>query len=112
METIRPNDRKFLSANFRRLSGEQCQRIQSAGREVTERTGVRVCEPEAIGLLHKPDASTSEANRGRILSVLGGKALTTVPGRVVVCARHGKRMAPYREISQLLRSGVQLPQHH
>ena len=48
MANIRINDQAFLSAQFRRMSDEQCEKIHWASLEVMERTGVRLYEQEAI----------------------------------------------------------------
>ncbi|MBS1252109.1 MAG: Glycine betaine methyltransferase [Anaerolineales bacterium] len=94
MANINTNDQTFLSAQFRRLSDEQCQKIHWASLEVLERTGVRLYEQEAIDLLEKAGAHISDGNRARIPSGLVEKAFTTVPKRVVLCDRHGNRVMP------------------
>ena len=94
MANIRTNDRTFLSAQFRRMSDEQCQKIHWASLEVMERTGVRLYEQEAVDLVKKAGAHVSDGNRVRIPSGLVEKAFTTVPRRVVLCDRHGKRVMP------------------
>jgi trimethylamine--corrinoid protein Co-methyltransferase len=92
--SIRANDRTFLSAQFQRLSDEQCQKIHWASLDVMARTGVRVYEQEAIDLLKKAGASVSDGNRVYIPSGLVEKAFTTVPKRVVLCDRYGNRVMP------------------
>ena len=94
MANISSNDRTFLSAQFQRMSDEQCQKIHWASLEVMERTGVRLYEQEAIDLLQKAGAHVSDGNRLRIPSGLVEKAFTTVPKRVVLCDRHGNRVMP------------------
>lgn len=94
MAKIRTNDRTFPSAQFQRMSEEQCQRIHWASLEVMERTGVLFYEQEAIDLIQKAGAHISDGNRVRIPSGLVEKALTTVPKRVVLCDRHGNRVMP------------------
>jgi trimethylamine--corrinoid protein Co-methyltransferase len=94
MADIRTNDRTFLSAHFRRMSDEQCQKIHWASLEVMERTGVRLYEQEAIDLLQRAGAHVSDGNLVRIQSGLVEKAFTTVPRRVVLCDRHGNRVVP------------------
>ncbi len=94
MANIRTNDRTFVSAQFQRLSDEQCQKIHWASLEILERTGVRLYEPEAINLLKKGGAHVSDGNRVRIPSGLVEKAFTTVPKRVVLCDRYGNRVMP------------------
>ena len=94
MTDMRSNDRTFTSAQFRRLSDEQCQKIHWASLEVLERTGVRLYEQAAIDLITKAGAHVSDGNRVRIPSGLVEKAFTTVPKRVVLCDRHGNRVMP------------------
>jgi trimethylamine:corrinoid methyltransferase-like protein len=94
MANIQTNDRTFLSAQFRRMSDEQCQKIHWASLEVMERTGVRLYEQEAIELVKKAGAHISDGNRVRFPSGLVEKAFTTVPRRVVLCNRQGKRVMP------------------
>jgi trimethylamine--corrinoid protein Co-methyltransferase len=94
MANIQTNDRTFLSAQFRRMSDEQCQKIHWASLEVMERTGVRLYEQEAIELVKKAGAHISDGNRVRFPSGLVEKAFTTVPRRVVLCDRQGKRVMP------------------
>ena len=48
MANIQSNDQTFLSAQFRRMSEQQCEKIHWASLEVMERTGVRMYEQEAI----------------------------------------------------------------
>jgi trimethylamine--corrinoid protein Co-methyltransferase len=94
MVNIRTNDRTFLSAQFQRMSDEQCEKIHWASLEVMERTGVRLYEQEAIDLVRSAGAHVSDGNRVRFPSGLVEKAFTTVPRRVVLCDRHGNRVMP------------------
>jgi trimethylamine--corrinoid protein Co-methyltransferase len=94
MTGLRSNDLAFGSAQFRRLSDDQCQKLYWACLEVLERTGVRLYEQEALDLLKKAGVSASDGNRVRIPSGLVEKALTTVPRRVTLCDRHGNRVMP------------------
>ena len=94
MANIRTNDSTSLSTQFRRLSDEQCQKIHWASLEVLERTGVRLCEQEALDLIKKAGAHVSDGNLVRIPPGLIEKAFTTVPKRVVLCDRHGNRVMP------------------
>jgi trimethylamine--corrinoid protein Co-methyltransferase len=76
------------------MSDEQCQKIHWASLEVMERTGVRFYEQEAIDLVKRAGAHVSDGNRVRIPSGLVEKAFTTVPRRVVLCDRLGRRVMP------------------
>ena len=94
MARIHTNDQTYLSAHFQRMSDQQCTKIHWASLEVMERTGVRLYEQESIDLLTRAGAHVSEGNRVRIPSGMVEKAFTTVPRRIVLCDRHGKRVMP------------------
>lgn len=91
---MRSNDHVFGSAQFRRLSDSQCQKLYWACLEILERTGVRLYDQEALDLFKKAGVSATDGNRVRIPSSLVEKALTTVPKRVTLCDRHGNRVMP------------------
>jgi trimethylamine--corrinoid protein Co-methyltransferase len=90
MANIRVNDRTFGSAQYGRLSPEQCQKLHNASLEILERTGVRFYHQEAVDLLKNAGAFVSEGNRVRIPSGLVEKAFSTVPKRVTLYNRHGQ----------------------
>jgi len=88
------NDHVFTTTQFRRLSDEQCQKLYWACLEILERTGVRLYDKEALELLAKAGVPATDGNRVRIPSALVEKARTTVPKRVTLCDRYGKRVMP------------------
>ncbi len=92
MANIRVNDRSFESVQYRRLSDEQCEKIHCASLEILERTGAVLHDQQAIDLLRKAGAFVSDGNRVRIPSGMVEKAFTTVPKRVVLCDRYGRRV--------------------
>ena len=92
MANIRVNDRSFESVQYRRLSDEQCEKIHCASLEILERTGAVLYDQQAIDLLKKAGAFVSDGNRVRIPSGMVEKAFTTVPKRVVLCDRYGRRV--------------------
>ncbi len=94
MANVRSDDVNFGSAQFGLLSPQQCEKLHHASLEILERTGVRIHEPEAVELLKKAGAFVSDGNRVRIPSGLVEKAFSTVPRRVVLCDRHGRRVMP------------------
>ncbi len=94
MVYMRSNDHFFSSAQFRRLSDEQCQRLYWACLEILERTGVRLHEQAALDLLKKAGGHITDGNRVRIPPGLVEKALTTAPKWVTLCDRHGNRVMP------------------
>lgn len=88
MAEIRTNDRTYLSAQFSRMSDEQCRKIHWASLEVMERTGVRLYEQEAIDLIARAGAPV-EGNLVRVPSGLVEKAFSTVPKWLVLYDRSG-----------------------
>ena len=92
MTHIRVNDKSFDSVQFRRMSDEQNEKIHNASLEILERTGAMLYEQKAIDLLKKAGAFVADGNRVRIPSALVEKAFTTVPKRVVLCDRYGRRV--------------------
>lgn len=94
MADIRSNDVSFGSVQFARLSPQQCEKLHYASLEILERTGVRIYEPEAVELLRRAGALVSDGNRVRIPSGLVERAFSTVPKRVTLCDRHGRRVMP------------------
>ena len=94
MTNICSNDRAFGSAQFRRLSDQQCQKLYWACLEILERTGVRLYDQEALDLLKKAGVKASDGNRVRIPSGLVEWAFSTVPKRVTLYDRNGNRAMP------------------
>lgn len=88
------NDQVLSTTQFRRLSDQQCQKLYSACLEILERTGVRLYDREALDLLKRAGVPASDGNRVRIPAALVEKARTTVPKRVTLCDRNGKRVMP------------------
>ena len=68
MANIRTNDQTYLSAQFRLMSDEQCQRIHWASLEILERYGARLHDQEAIDLLKKGGAEVADGNIVRVPS--------------------------------------------
>lgn len=82
------------TAQFRRLSDGQNEKLFWACLEVLERTGVRLFHEEALALLRKAGVSISEGNRARIPSGLVEKALATAPKRLTLYNRYGEPAMP------------------
>ena len=93
MSNIRSNDSSLGSAQFRRLSEQQCQKLYWACLQVLERTGARVYDQEALDLLKKAGASITDGNRVRVPNGLVEKALSTAPKRVTLYNRNEARAA-------------------
>jgi trimethylamine--corrinoid protein Co-methyltransferase len=109
MTNIRSNDHVFGSVQFRRLSDEQCQRLYWACLEILERTGVRLYDQEALGLLKKAGVPATDGNRVRIPAGIVEKAFTTAPKRVTLCDRHGNRVMPVEGHRSFFGTGSDCP---
>ena len=105
MAILRSNYREFRGPQFRLLSQEQLDEIHSATLEVMERTGCRIFSEEAVALLKKAGAQVTEGNRVRISPGLVEKALSTVPKRVVLCDREGRRVLPLERCNSFFGPG-------
>ncbi len=79
----------FESPQFTLLSETQLQRLHQGALEVLRRTGVRFHHQEALDMLKKAGASISDDNLVKIPAHVVKNALSTVPGRIVMCDRDG-----------------------
>src|SRR3989304_3712422 len=75
---------------FRLLSEKQLNKIHIATLEILERTGVKVFDKEAQGLLKKAGAKIVDDNCVRIPSRLIKKALKSAPDKISVFNRDGE----------------------
>jgi trimethylamine--corrinoid protein Co-methyltransferase len=88
------NDETFGSVQFQRLSKAQCQKLYWGCLEILERTGIRLYHQEALDLLKQAGLPATDGNRVRIPAGMVEKALSTVPKRVTLYDRHGRRAMP------------------
>jgi trimethylamine--corrinoid protein Co-methyltransferase len=84
----------FLSPQFHYMSNGQCRKMHFAALEILERFGVRLYLEEAIALLKKAGCDVSDGNLVRIPAGLVERAFSTVPKRVVLADRNGRRVLP------------------
>jgi len=75
------------TTRFRVLSDDQIEAIVSSALEVLERTGSRVCSPQAVELLASGGARVSDGDLVRIPSWMVKRALSTAPDRIVLAGR-------------------------
>jgi len=73
------------------LSQEQKERIHQASLEILERTGMEFDSPEAVEILSGSGARVTRGNRVQIPPSMVEDALATVPKRVVLSDREGKK---------------------
>ena len=99
----------FNTPQFRKLSGDQVERIHNASLEILDRTGVCLYEPEALDLLKKAGVVISEENRVRIPPGLVEWALSVAPKRVVLCDRSGQRVMPLERNNVFFGPGSDCP---
>ena len=72
-------DRRGVFQPLQRITTGQCQTLHEAALEVLERTGLRIFQDEALGLLAKAGARISDGNRAYIPARLVEQALSTLP---------------------------------
>ncbi len=87
---MRVNLTNNVTPQFRVLSQDQIERVFLASPEILEHTGTQVLEPEALDLLVKAGAKVDGLTI-RIPSELVQEMLTSVPQRIAVGNRDGKR---------------------
>ncbi len=92
MANICSNQYSLNSPFAKKLSDGQCQKLYWACLEILERTGVQLYDDEAVDLLKKAGAPVSDGNRVRIPSGLVEKAFSTVPKKITLYDRNGKRV--------------------
>ncbi len=85
---------EYASPLFKQLTDDQLREIHFASLEILERTGARLYLDDAVAMLKKAGAYVTDDNRVRIPSHLAEWALRTVPNRVTLCDRYGKRVMP------------------
>jgi trimethylamine--corrinoid protein Co-methyltransferase len=82
-----------LALPYLRMSdAAQCEQVHLATLEILRRTGVRVYEEEALGLLREAGAHISDDNLVRLPAGLVEWALQQAPSRVGLCARGGNQV--------------------
>jgi trimethylamine--corrinoid protein Co-methyltransferase len=72
---------------FRILDDAQLSEIHHASLEILRRTGVRVCEPEAVELLHGAGCAVSDGDLVRFPAAVVEEAVRRAPSRIVLCDR-------------------------
>ena len=86
------NDFSFWQRpHFQTLSDDQLERILTGAMETLERVGGEFHDPECVRLLADAGAHVTGKTRVRIPAHLVEAALGSVPKRVVVCDRNGRR---------------------
>lgn len=83
------NSFAYQSPQFAVLSATQLQDIHRAALEVLRRTGLRFHHAGVLDMLKKAGAFISDGDLVKFPSRLVEEALSTAPGRVVMCDRNG-----------------------
>jgi trimethylamine--corrinoid protein Co-methyltransferase len=78
-----------IPSGYRLFSDAQLEQIHLASLEILRRTGVRVYEAEALGLLREAGCTVSDENLVRFPAAVVEDALLYAPSRVVLCDRNG-----------------------
>ena len=79
------------SAQLRSLTKDKIQILHEASLEILDHTGLRFFDDEAIALFRKAGAKVTDGNLVRIPPYLVERALQTVPKRITIYDRTGKR---------------------
>jgi trimethylamine---corrinoid protein Co-methyltransferase len=81
----------YRSPQFSILSDSQLEDIHLAALEVLRRTGIRFHHPEAVDMLKHAGAFVSDGNLVKFPTRMVENALSSTPGRVIMCDRNGKQ---------------------
>jgi trimethylamine---corrinoid protein Co-methyltransferase len=81
----------YRSPQFSLLSDSQLEDIHLAALEVLRRTGIRFHHPEAVDMLKHAGAFVSDGNLVKFPTRMVENALSSTPGRVIMCDRNGKQ---------------------
>jgi trimethylamine---corrinoid protein Co-methyltransferase len=81
----------YRSPQFSILSDSQLEDIHLAALEVLRRTGIRFHHPEAVDMLKHAGAFVSDGNLVKLPTRMVENALSSTPGRVIMCDRNGKQ---------------------
>jgi len=83
------NTVKALSFGSRMLSDAQLAEIHDASLEILRRTGVRIRDDEALGLLREAGCEVSDSDLVKIPAAVVEDALDRAPSRIVLYGRDG-----------------------
>ena len=85
-----PDHVNALSGDLQILSDSELTQIHHASLEILRRTGVRVCEEEALDLLRDAGCSISDGDLVRFPAAVVEEALRHAPSQIVLCDRQGE----------------------
>jgi trimethylamine--corrinoid protein Co-methyltransferase len=80
----------YRSPQFSVLSESQLEHIHLAALEVLRRTGIRFHHPGAVDTLKHAGAFVSDGNLVKLPARMVEDALSSAPGRVIMCDRNGE----------------------
>lgn len=103
------SDGSGLFSNFRLLSDAQLEQIHDASLQILERTGVRVCDGEALDLLRDAGCSVSDGDVVRIPGSVIDEAVHDAPSRIVLYNRASKNEIVLEGRSSYFGTGSDLP---
>ncbi len=87
---VTTNHVNSLSGGLGVLSDPQLAQIHHASLEILRRTGVRVCEGEALDLLRDAGCSISDGDLVRFPAAVVEEALQHAPSQIVLCDRQAE----------------------
>jgi trimethylamine---corrinoid protein Co-methyltransferase len=80
----------YRSPQFTLLAESQLHDLHLAALEVLRKTGIRFHHPDALEMLKEAGAFLSDGNLVRFPARMVEQALSTAPGRVIMCDRNGE----------------------
>jgi trimethylamine--corrinoid protein Co-methyltransferase len=84
------NSIAYQTPQFSVLSESQIKAIHLAALEVLRRTGIRFHHVGAVDILKQAGAFVSDGNLIRFPASMVEDAISSVPGRVIMCDRNGE----------------------
>jgi len=100
---------RSLSSNLRILSDDQLRQIHDASLEILGRTGVRVCDNEALDLLRDAGCSVSDGDVVRFPAALVEDAVEQAPSRIVLHHRDSESQLILEGQGSYFGTGSDLP---
>jgi trimethylamine--corrinoid protein Co-methyltransferase len=98
-----------LSASMRLLTDAQLEEIHNASLEILGRTGVRVCDGEALDLLREAGCSVADEDVVRFPAAVVEEAVENAPSRVVLGHRTGDAQLILEGHNSYFGTGSDLP---
>ena len=104
-----PPDGSSLTSSIRLLSDAQLTEIHQASLQILERTGVRVCDAEALEILRDAGCSVSDGDVVRFPAAVVEEAVERAPSRIMLHHRSGETQLVLEGQRSYFGTGSDLP---